>query len=60
MSEKVVSDTEKAAKFSFKLKADSGYSATGDGRISAEQYGRIMAILNEGDTVMPKTEEVGE
>lgn len=35
------------AQFKYRLIAESGYEAWGDALITAEQYGRIMQIINE-------------
>ena len=37
----------KAATITAKLTADSGYTSTETHRISADQWGRIVAIMNE-------------
>lgn len=42
-----VEATEKKAKLHLSLRADSGYKADETHRISAEQWGRICAIVNE-------------
>lgn len=42
-----MSETEKAAMVTVKLKADSGYEAEERHRISADQWKRIVAIFNE-------------
>lgn len=39
--------TVKAATITLKLRADSGYMSDEQHRISAEQWGRIVAICNE-------------
>lgn len=41
--------TEKKAKLSLSLRADSGYMADETHRISAQQWGRICKIVNEKD-----------
>jgi len=41
-------DDDKAATITLRLKADSGYSANHECRVSAKQYGQIIAICQDG------------
>lgn len=41
------------AQFKYTLKADSGYEAWGEAKITPEQYGRIMQIIHEPKSAQP-------
>jgi hypothetical protein len=49
-----------AATFRYKLRADSGYSAEGEARITPEQYGDIMAIIHGATISEPSSAPTGE
>lgn len=44
-----MSSKDKNAVLKLKLKADSGYTSDVESKISAEQWGRIMEIIEEKD-----------